>query len=372
MTRPFSLISWVLDGPWFGSPIRRRMTFAAILLVLGLLTLFPRHYLAETELMWEGEGGGGLAGMLGGGGGALGLSALLGSHDTIEADLTIARSEAVIRDAIARLHLVGRPGFETEARAEIAVRKRVEIAALRGSILQVRVKDKDKALALDMVRAYTDAIAQRLRDLAVSQADEKTAITRDELAKATTELSAAQQALTQFRLAHHLAEPEFQLTAAAGELANLQGQLDAKRSELATLGRFETPDNVQYKIVLSEVQGLTERVAAAQQAEGSDRAVQGLPTISAVLTEYENLYRNDRYYQTLYNIYSQYLQEVEVNRLSANTNMDIVEPPYIHPGRQLNLVFVALFLTFVMLALGAEYYSFLERARATSRSDDGA
>ena len=99
----------VLDSPWVQNPFRRRGAVVIAAIVLAVLCVWPRPYMARAQLL-PNDYGGSLASLLGaaGGGGALALGALFGGHQSIESDVTITRSQAVLGVVVRRLRLEGR------------------------------------------------------------------------------------------------------------------------------------------------------------------------------------------------------------------------------------------------------------------------
>jgi len=371
VTPPPTIVAGVMDTRWFRDPTRRRLTFAVAALILAVLCIWPRQYTARADLMPD-DSGGGLSSLLGGGGagGLLSLGALLGNHQSIEADLTIGRSQAVLRDVVVRLRLVGREGFGDLLHTQSKLREKVDVAAIRGSILQITVNDRDPAFARAIVSAYVEAIQDRLTSLNLQQATQKRVVATNRMSQAVARLTAAQTALADFRNRNRLAAPEAQLGAAVSLLAQLQGKLQAKQVELATLRQFATSGNVQVQAAQAEIVGLQGQIAEAQ-ARSRGPGAQNLAGMAAESTEYLNLYRDERFADALYEIYRQALEKVTIDELSANVTMDVIEPPYVDPARQYNTPAVGLLVLVILLAGCAEYYVVappIGRARAAPPS----
>ncbi len=345
-----------LDTAWLRRPLRRRLTFALLAAILAVLCVWPRHYVARADLLPQ-ESASGLSGLLspqGGGGGLAGLGALLGQRPSIETDLAVGRSNAVVRDVVARLRLLGRPGFEDLARAEVKLRRKVDVAAVRGSILQIKAKDADPAFARSLAGAFAAAIRDRLAGLTLGQSVEKRAVADSRMSEATLRLAKAQAALNQFREANRLAAPPAQLGAAVTQLAALQGRLQAKRVELGTLSEFATGQNIQMRALRAEIAGLQSQIAQAQTASGANGA--NLAGMAAKNSQYFNLFRDEQFAQILYGIYTRYLETVTIEELSARNNMEVIDPAYVDPARQYNSWAVGLLLVVIAAALAGEVY----------------
>ena len=366
MTPPRSVWVSVFEGQLLRDPWKRRGIALLLLVVLAVLSIWPRHYLARAELMPD-DSGGDLSSLLGGGGagGLLSIGALLGNHQSIEADLTIGRSQAVLADVVKRLNLTARPGYANLDAAQAKLRKKIDMAALRGSILQISVRDTDRFFARNVVAAFVVAIQDRLTALNLNQTAQRRAVATTRMNDAITRLSKAQDALSRFRSENKLAAPEAQLGEAVSLLANLQGQLQAKQVQLAALSEFATRNNIQVRSIEAEITGLKNQIA---QAQASPRVQQGsnLAGIAQISTTYLNLYRDEKFAEALYQIYSQALEKLTIEELSANVTMDLIEPPYVDPARQLNTLMVGLFALVFLLASLAEFYFWKPFSRSES------
>jgi len=357
MTEPPTILARVMATPWVRDARRRRLTFVAASVVLAVLSLWPRPYLAKAALAPE-VSTGSLSALLnggGGGGGVLNLNALLGQGQSIEAGLAVARSHAVAEAVIGRLHLIGRHGFGDASHAEVKLRKIANIEAVRGAIIQVRVRDTDPVVAVDLAAAFSAAIQDRLSAIAVQQTSERRAVAVNRLKGATADLARAQAALTAFRENNKLAAPESQLSVAVGHLATLQGEVQAKQVALDTLLRFATPENVEVKSTQAEIAGLQSQISQLQSAS-SGAGLEGLSGMPAKDTEYFNLFRDERYYESLYTIYTRYLEGATIDELSAQNNLTQLEPAYLDPARQFNTWAVGLLIVTILLAGASEFY----------------
>jgi uncharacterized protein involved in exopolysaccharide biosynthesis len=226
-----------MQSPWVRDPLKRRGALAVVAVILAVFCVWPRPYLARAQLMPDNSGGG-LASLLGqtGGGGALAsLGALIGGRQSIESDLTIARSLAVAEDVTNRLRQEGRlpAGTRTAGgpdRDVSALRHKADIEVIRGGILQVSVVDHRPEFAKALVTAYVLAIRSRLEALNVEEAKQKKAIATDRMADATINLARAQSELDRFRLANRLAEPQIELGAAISLVTSLEARLAAQQA----------------------------------------------------------------------------------------------------------------------------------------------
>jgi tyrosine-protein kinase Etk/Wzc len=357
MTPPPSIMEFILGSRLARDPWKRRGAFAAAMLVLAVLCVWPRHYEAHAEML-PNDAGSVLSSLLGsaagGTGGLLSFGNLLGNHPSIESDLTIARSQVVLEDVVRRLHQEGRLSGDLD-RAATKLHHKADMEAVRGGILRVSVVDHNPAFAKAVVTDFVAAIRARIAAITREQATQKREIAVSRLGAATIDLSQAQQALDRFRAANRLAAPEVQLGAAVSLVTTLQARLDADEAQLQALEHFATASNFQIQALQAEVTALRSQIADAQ---GNASSGQG-PSVGAmtpVISEYSNLYRDQKFAEAEYEIYKRYLGTVTVEDLAAEINMDIVEPPYVDPDRKFNAPAVGALILVILLSLLAEFY----------------
>ncbi len=347
----------LFESRWVRDAGRRRICVIILVVVFAILSLWPRHYLARAALAPDDSGGGlsSLLGAAGGGSGLLALGSLFGTHQSIEEDLAIARSDIVLGDVVRRLRLTERRGYGDFEQAEVKLRKKVDMETVRGSIVQISVRDSDRAFAKALAAGFVSALRDRLTALNMQQAVQKKVVAENRLQDASAEVATAQGALDRFRAANKLAAPEIQLGSAVAVAAGLQARLEAEQAELRTAQQFATGNNIQVQVVQARIAGLQNQIAAAQANAG----VGGGPTLgqmSPIISQYENLYRNEQYAQAEFEIYKRYLDSVIVDQLSATTNMDVIEPAYVKPERQYNLNAVGALILVLVLGGLAEFY----------------
>lgn len=355
MRSPPTILATIATIPWFRRPWTRRAVFAAAAFIAGLLCLWPQHYLAEADLLPEDSSGGLSAALSQGTGSALiNLGSLIGNKQPVEADLTIARSEAVLIGIIRRLGSKLNHRYGDETAAARGIRKKIMIESVRGSVLQITARDHDPAFAQALAAAAAQSVQARLSELNLAQTEQRRAVATNRMADATQALTASQRALEQFRETHHLAEPIQQLGVAVGLLANIQAQVQAKQIEISTLQNFATKDNIKLQSAQAELKAL--------QAEAEKAKNAAYPNISSpewLASEgdtYFNLYRDERESEILYEIYKKYLEQVTIDALTSSQNMFLMQPAFVHPERQYNTAAVALLALIIATAVTLEFY----------------
>lgn len=341
---------------------RRRRAYAVAAAVLALLCLFPRQYVARAKILPQDADSAGLSAVMGAlGGGFQNFASLLGARQSIDVYLTIARSNDVADDVIRRLRLEARYGGEAQAHKRLE--KKVDVHSLMGGVIEVEAHDADRAFSQQLVTVYSDAIRRRLADLGRQHTSEKKAVVTRRLGAAATRLASAQSALSDFRRANHLAAPEAQLGAAVTLKTQLEAQLQAKTVELQTAQRFGTSENMQVKAIVSDIAGLRRQIAASESPAAGDGGAPNLAKLAEKSTEYLNLYREQAFAQALYEVYTRYLEGIIVEDLVANTNSNVqlIENPYIDPHWRINMWAAGSLAALALLAFYTEYYAPLTR-----------
>src|SRR4249920_3773757 len=103
------MTAWARDlREWVRDTRRRRLLYAAAAVVLALLSVFPREYIARTKMLPDDNSGGELVSIFSALGGRMqNFASLFGDRGTVEVALSIARSEAITDEVIRARGLVG-------------------------------------------------------------------------------------------------------------------------------------------------------------------------------------------------------------------------------------------------------------------------
>lgn len=352
----------------------RRRAYALAVLVLALLTLFPRPYVARAKVLPQDNSSIGLGSTLNALGGQLqGFAALFGgAKQQTDMYLAVGRSSEVTDAVIGKLGLVGPGGYTSWTKARVALAKKADVHSLTGGIIEVEVRAHDAKEAEALTRAYVGAIGNRIVALGKDRVERKRAIVMQRFKEAADRVAATEKALNDFRRRNRLAEPQAELGAALSVRAGLEARLQAKQVELQTLQKFQGPENPQLMAVQSEVAGLRAQIARSAEA-GAGPAGPNVAGLGEVSGEYLDRYRDYRFAQALYEVYARSSEEVAVETLAGETaaNVQILEAPRLDADRKYNIAAAALLVLAILAALFTEIYAPATGIRLFRERDKG-
>lgn len=347
MTRA-TLTTFVSD---FARDRRRRLLLYAVAAIVAVtLSIFPRPYVAKVKILPQDSqaGAGALIAALGGG--AQNFAAVLGGQKTNY--LVIGRSHDVQQEVVERLGLSKVWNTPDLAAAERRLSRKVDIQLLTGGVLEVTARDSDPDFALLLVQGFTSTIKERLAALGLERVDHKREIVTTRLHEANAALASAEAALNTFRVQNNLPSPEAELGAAVGRRLTLDAQIRAKEVEIEVARQFQTDQSLRVRTLMSELAAL--RRQRQEAADASDQA-NGV-ALSARQAEYVRLYRDQQFAEGIVQVYRRFFEEVNVEAMSALTNVQIIERPHIDPERHFNLPAIALLLLVLLGVAFTEVY----------------
>jgi hypothetical protein len=357
VTPPRTIVEQVMAWPVFANTVPRRAVFGALVVILGALTLWPQPYLARAQLLPNSTSGL-LSSLLGGGGAGGGLlQSLLGGGNSADVDLALARSEQVLLGVAAELRARGwaRRIPDTPEGVE-KLHRAADIEVIRGGILQISVRNYDPRFAKDVVQAFVVVVERRVAALSTEQTSERRTAASTMMKDATGRLQQAQAAIDQFRIANHLAAPEFILGAAVSRLTGLQAALTAEQAALDDILRFATPESFEVQSERARIAAIQKEIAQAQTQPQTPLGGPNLQGLTPKITTYENLYRDVKFAEAEYDVFSRYLEALAAEAVSAPLGVDIIQTPFISPTRQYNLRPLGLLVLVLVIGVCAEFY----------------
>ena len=336
---------------------RARLTaYSVVGLVLVLLAIFPHRFDAKTKLLPQAEPNGGLAANLNIGGGLQNFASLIGTHQTTEVYLLLARSNDVALEVIKRQSLLGRPGFANLDQARRTLARKVDMHTLTGGVLEIEATDPDADFAKRLVTTYSQVIQERASALSLEQTARKRAIVESRFKDAVVNLARSQSALDSFRRENKLAQPQTQFSMAVSLKASLQGELQGKLVQLQSAEQFATKDNIEVQQLQAQIASLRTQIAQADATTANNPA--SLTGIASKADQYYELYREEQFQEALTQTYERAMEQVVVEEIGANSNnnVQVIEAPFVSPNHPMSVPALALLAALGLLAFVIEVY----------------
>lgn len=351
MTPPRTIIGSIAHAPLLRQPGLRRGVLLTLILIFGLLALFPERYRAASSLTPTDPTSLGLSGTLG----QLGAGvSVFGNQAAVEVSLKVARSEYV-RSLVSRQLNLGKRLEKSPVQVHRWLEREVDVRALRGGIIQFEVTHRDPELARQLVAAYGDAVREQLAIIARKQTMLKRKILAELVENAGTRLSSAQADYDSFRLQTRYSSPQAAIYAAGDRIPELESIIRSKQVQLAQMRQFATDENMRVRQVIAEIQALQGQLAQAQSTSPVDKSSVG--AVVRQSTQVDKLRRELDLAQSLYDNYKRYLQGTSVEDLTSSANIRILEPAYVDSGRQVNMLPAAIAVMLLIIALAIEFYA---------------
>lgn len=352
MTPPRTLLGTITSTGPMARPWLRRALFAIVMAMLAVLCVVPRKHIATVQLNQPTSNVSALGALLGQLGGS--YATLLSGGQPYEVNLAVGRSFAVEVEVLRRLKLLGTPGYEDVDQGVRRLRRHVDVASLRGAIIQIDVKSRDPDEALRFAGAYSSVLQARLAALGREQTAYKRGVLEDRLRVAAGQLTRAQAAVDRFRATNALPDFQGQLAGSVGALAGLEAQLQAERAQLEAALRFGTRSNYEVQRHQANVAALERQIALSRRGRG-DTSAAGL---AAKTNRYIDLQRDLQSAQTLYVAYTRSLEQAAVENQTADWTIQALQPPYLQPGLHPNTIPLGLLILVALAFAACEIYLF--------------
>jgi uncharacterized protein involved in exopolysaccharide biosynthesis len=345
------MITTIFQGRLFSNSLRRRVLFGILLLVFGLLALFPQKYRAAVTMTPTDQSSLGLSGALG----QLGaINSVFGNQAAIELALKVSRSMEVRQIVIRRLDLVKKEGFSDTIETDRWLESAVTIRSLRGGILQIEASRSDGEFAKTIVSAFADATRQILGEISRRQTSYKREILTQLVGEANSRFFDAQSAYDVFRLRNQSSQPSLRLSEVGLRVEALRGTLREKEVELNAARQFATDDNLKVRQILAAMQAIQTQLAQAESA--SPQVNNSVGRVVVQSSQLAKLERELITARSLRDSYARFLEGAAVEDLTSSANVRIIERPFIDSARQYNSIPLALAILILVFALAAEFY----------------
>ncbi len=348
---------------WAAEVRHRRVLYLIAASVAAILIFFPQPFVARAKIVPQDTSASAastttLLGALGSGSQSIG-SLLTGGRPSNDLYLIIGRSDTVKADVVRALHLVGPDrGFASERKASLWLDRKVDIHLLLGGVMEIETKLYDPNEAYRITVAYANAISRNLARFGRQIITNKKNILHQRFANSRRRVADAEARFNDYRRTNRLADPEAQLGAGLSARARLEGELQAKQVEYATLQQFRGPDSDELASLRGDIDGLRRELnrTTSPQTANIGPNIAGL---TAIQLQYLTLFRDLQFQIQILNVYQRSSEQVEVEELAAESAsyIQVIDPAGIAPERQFNVWAIATLGCIILLALFTEWYA---------------
>lgn len=363
----YGVMGRVSQWPLLADARRRRIASAVLILILAILTIFPRPYTALTTMTPADQTSGGLAAAAGTVGAFAGL---VGSQQTVDVLLKLSRGVDIRRDVIRDLKLNERWGMDDERRMMRKLDRVITLRALRGSMIQVEAKTRDPEFSLQLVASYSKAMRARVGKLIREQTQFKRSVLKNRFADAVRRKQQADAAMAAFSRKYGMPSPDSALATAAGRLPSLRDQLREKESQLQVMREFQTDEGYQVQMALAEINEVKRQIQIAERSSGD--SPESIDWVIKKRLQFDKLTRDVDYAQDLFDSYKRLIDGTAFEDLVSNGSLRVIEQPYLDPDFQFNLLPLLMLVGVIALVAGFEFYLFDPARRPATRAQDVA
>ncbi len=255
--------------------------------------------------------------------------------------------------------------------------KRAEISVGKDGIISIEVADEDPQMAAKMANAFIEELDKLLQGMAKKEAKERLAFVEKERSQTMLNLSRAEESLRAFSEQSSVLQIDAQTKGMIEYIATLRAAIDAKEVQIKVMRQQATPYNYDVIQLETELQGLKEKVRAAE-AQESTNPRQGdvmiaTSKVPALGLEYLRLYREAKFQEGLYQLYCKLAELARTDQVRDATVLQIVDLASVpekksRPKRLLLTILVGI-ASFFILVFGAFVWEFCQKT--TKADEDG-
>lgn len=328
---------------------------AAAVTVLTYLTLFllPNKYTATARLLppqqnltmiaqtMEGLGAGMGGGRSGGGAGGV-PGGLLGLKTPADLYVGMLTCNTISDRIIERFKLREHYGqkFLEDLRKKLA--QRVKISAGKDGLITIDVTDESPQRAQEMANAYINELDGLLHNLSSQEANDRLVYLDKKRTETAHKLSKAEESLRKFSENSGVLQIDAQTRGMLEYIASLRASIDAKEVQLKVLREQATPFNYDLIKLETEVKGLKEKLSEAEAQESKHPKTNDVLIASSKMPalglEFLRLYREAKFQEQLYQLYSKLVELARLDLLSDFSLVQVVDraiPPEKHSNKRL-------------------------------------
>ena len=310
----------------------------------------PSIYRAESKVIVPRGGVSGLA-QLGGVAEFVGISS---GGSTTQLLTSVIKGNSVIDAVIDRFNLMQEMSTDVRLVVRTIVLASLEVTEeARSAILNIAYTHTNPKRAADMANAFVEELQNKLRELSMSDAQQRMRFFESQLIQAQQELNTAETELINYQLSKGVISFESQTGAILGLILSLKNRIAAKNVEISTLSSYARRDNPRLRLAQSELDAMNKELRKLeeeqQKADRRGNAVSGdlLSSIGQVPElgiEYQRYMRNLRFATAKYELMLRQYENAKLSEASDLSTILVVDkaipPDYRYGPRRTRIILI--------------------------------
>jgi uncharacterized protein involved in exopolysaccharide biosynthesis len=337
------------------------------LLAFGVASLIAPTFTASTRIMPPQQQASGAAGLIQSLGALGGLAGSVGGiKNPIDQYVAFLKSRSLQDALIDRFALQQRFDAPLREDARRVLGGRVRISGGKDGLITIETDDTDPQFAADVANAHVQELAQLLKRLAVTEAQERRVFFEAQLATAKANLVRAELALkaTGVGVDTLKSDPK----AAVEGVARLRAAVTAQEVKLAAMRGYLADTAPEFRQAQNEL--------AALRAQLEKNRLETLPSsgtnAAGAETSYIERYREFKYQETLFELFAKQYEVARIDEAREGATIQVVDPAIAperktSPKRALVAAVAALGVFFVLLL-----WVFVRQSLRNARQDPQA
>jgi capsule polysaccharide export protein KpsE/RkpR len=236
----------------------------------------------------------------------------------------------------------------------------------RSPLTRIYALDFNAQRAADLANAVVDELKKFVTNIAISEASQRRLFFEEQLEKTSKALIKSEEEIRKFQEKTGILAVETQTKMVIEKIANLKAQIISKEVELEVMKSYSTVTNPDFQKVNETIKGLKKELAKLEAKEGTSKdLIIPSGTIPALGLEYNRLYRQLKYDETLYEILTKQYEIAKIDESKDAAMIQVIDkavPPEKQYkvrtfGRKKALAYTLLAFFFsIFLALSLELY----------------
>ena len=314
------------------------------LIALSFTFTVKPTFTATTKFMPPQQQQSSAASMLAGLGALGGLAgAATGLKNPNDQFVAFLQSESIANALVDNFNLMARFESEYKVDARNTLFQLSKISSAKDGLITVTFDDTDPVFAAQVANAYVSELGKMLNRLALTEAqnrrqffEKQLADTKENLTKAELELRKSGVNLTALK-----SNPQAAMTA----VAELQAQIVAQEIKLSSMRGYLTESAPDFKQAQTELAALRNQFSKLEKSSS---------VVSGTDANYIARYRDVKYYETLFELFSKQFELAKVDEARENNVIQVVDvalPPErkSKPKKALIAVLSSLAVGFILL-----------------------